>query len=131
MRTMKLVLSIAAIAVLSAGSSLVKASSFADMSGTYVGSMAIEGQGAQPTELQLKQEGDKVTGKIGGPDKPEEMLPLTGEVDGDTVSFTAKPPQGEMKIEFKLTLAEDRLKGPGTFTIGDMPVKVTLDLKKK
>lgn len=83
------------------------------------------------TQMDLKQDGDKVTGKVGDPAKPEEMFPLTGTVDGDEITATAKPPQGDMSVEFKLKHSDEGVKGTGTFQVGDMKMPFTTELKKK
>ena len=133
MRKISVVLSAVAIVALSLGVSMAAASAHvkADVSGTYVGPLAMEGQPGIPTQVELKQDGDKVTGKIGDPAKPEEMFPLTGTVDGDDVTFTAKPAQGDMKVDFKVKVEDGHLKGGGTFQIGDMKVPFTCDMAKK
>ena len=131
MRIAKMVLSVAVVCLVALTSVSARSARLVDMTGTYVGALNLEGQGPLPTELQIKQDGDKITGKIGDGAKPAEMLPVTGEVDDDEVTLTAKPPQGEMHIEMKLTLTGAQLKGDGVFVVGDMKIKFTAEMKKK
>lgn len=132
MSSKKLMVCAATIVALSFGATFAKATARpADVSGTYVGPLEMEGQPAMPTTLELKQDGDKLTGRVGDPAKPEEMFPVTGSVDGDDVTISAKHPQMDVKVEFKLKYADDHLKGTGTFTVGDMKMAFKTDMTKK
>lgn len=98
-----------------------------DVSGKWTGAMKVGGQDL-PTAMILTQDGDKVTGKIGDAGKEAEMLPLTGTVDGEDLSITAK---GEgVSATFKVKIDGDHATGTGTFQVGDMKMDATLDVKK-
>ncbi len=103
----------------------------ADVTGSYEGNLVVDGQAPLATLLELKQQGNDVTGKVGDPKKPEEMIPVTGTVEGDDVSLTGKPPVDNMTVIFKLKLANGHLKGTATFDMGAQKIDFTADLTKK
>ena len=86
---------------------IIAAAAFAaDVSGTWSGSfIALRPDGSQdeakPAFLELKQDGEKLTGKIG--QNPEHAFEISeGSLKGDVVTLSASMPEGSLKVTMKL-----------------------------
>lgn len=67
--------------------------------------------------LDLKSEGEKLTGTVTGPGRRGAAMPIeNGKIQGDRFSFTTvqKGRQGEMKLLWEGTVSGDELKGTRT-----------------
>ena len=129
MRVLKIIAAIA-IAVGFTGAAIT-ASTTADITGSYQGDLVVEGQPPLSTLLELKQDGTALTGKVGAPNKPEEMIAVTGTITDSTVSLTGKPPVDNMTVTFALKVEGTHLKGTATFDMGAQKIDFTVDLVKK
>jgi len=79
--------------------------------------------GPQETKLEVKQEGNVLTGTgtgMSGTDKIED-----GKVEGNVATFIVNTttPFGTMKLDFKLTFDGDKVTGTATSIFGDVPIE--------
>ena len=90
--------------------------------GTYI-IVANTPMGAQETKLEVKQEGNVITGT--GTALGKSLRIENGQVAGNTAAFTisADTPFGPMKLNFKLTFDGDKVTGEAISPFGAMPIK--------
>jgi hypothetical protein len=70
-------------------------------------------------ELMIKKDGDKLAGAMSWPDQKDEGLKDLKLKDGDlTFSAVRKFMGNEFPLDFKLTIAGDKLKGKGAAEFG-------------
>lgn len=101
---MKIFRSLVCVAVMACGVLLAQD---AKLTGKW--KMALETpHGPMPGALQLKQDGDKLTGSV----DVEHMgsMPLVGETDGKKISFSIEI-QASQKVTFTGTVAGDKMSG--------------------
>lgn len=81
----------------------------ADVTGKWTAEMAGRNGNTRQMTINLKVDGDKLTGTIGGPRGDTEIT--DGKVDGDQVSFSvAREFQGQsMKLNYKGQLSGDEI----------------------
>jgi hypothetical protein len=73
----------------------------ADLTGKWTGSMVLNEGRTDPANVQLKQNGNEVTGTMGPSD--EKQFPLTsGRMDGDQVTIEAKPGPSVLRLTMRL-----------------------------
>jgi hypothetical protein len=120
-RTRSLARAVPLALVLLLGSSALAADSVIDVTGTWKMEVKTAQGTGQPT-LDLKQDGEKVTGTYKG---QLGEAPLTGNVKGEalTLNFKISGPMGELPVEYSGRVAGDAMEGKvklgpgeGTFT---------------
>ena len=66
--------------------------------------------------LEVKQDGTKITGTYDA--KPFGSMPISGKVDGKTVTFVMEVKGGEVKVEFTGTVDGAKMSGTASEHIG-------------
>ena len=103
----------------------------ADPIGTWKCEYEIGGQKRTST-LTIKKDGDKIAGMMSWPDQKETKLKDLKLKDG-TLTFSAvrKIMDNEIKVEYKLTLDGDKLKGKGAAEFGDQKQEWDINGKRE
>ena len=99
----------------------------ADVTGKWTGTFTPSEGNASEGTINLKQDGDKVTG-TGGPNDGEQMPISNGKIEGNTVSFEIA--HDGMTLKMVLTVDGDSLKGDVTATRDGQTMNAKLDLKR-
>jgi autotransporter translocation and assembly factor TamB len=100
----------------------------ADLTGKWTGHINDPGGGSHDLTLELKSDGDKVTGTMtGGPPNGDKQR-LSGKLAGDDLSFDIKAqgPGGEaMTLSFKGKVSGNHIVGSHDSPMGPIPWEVT------
>jgi hypothetical protein len=100
----------------------------ADLNGAWTGQITDPSGNPHPLTLQLKVDGNKVTGTItGGPPSGEEQPLVNGKIEGDQLSFDVKTqgPAGEIVLAYKGKVAGNRIQGSNDSPMGSLPWEAT------
>ena len=120
-------LALAGVALLLAGSAAVRAQAKIDLTGTWIFTVETDGGGGTPT-ITLKQEGEKITGRIVSATFGEQDL--TGTLKGTALEFKFSGGDVAPEVIYKGTAeSNDALKG--TLDIGPGAVAGTFTAKRK
>jgi len=104
------------------------ASSAADLTGKWIGTVkGIEAE-EKSAFLNLKQDGNELTGTA-GPNEGQQWPILNGKIDGDKITFQINA-DGPL-VKFDLSLVDSHIKGVATFEMEGERKQVTLDLTRK
>ena len=91
------------IRLLSAGALLAISLFAADLSGTWTGEVKLPtGQGL-PFVAHIKQDGNKVTGKLDGINGAPDVEILNGKIEGDTITFQGVRKINNADVKFNYT----------------------------
>ena len=103
----------------------------ADPVGTWKCEYEIGGQKRMST-LTIKKDGDKLAGTMSWPDQKEENLKDL-KLKDDTLTFSAvrKIMDNEIKVEYKLKLDGDKLKGKGSAEFGGQTQEFDINGKRE
>jgi len=111
----------------------------ADLTGTWTGTIAVDDSGSGTTittqvHIELRQQGDGVSGKIGRVEDTEAVPIKNVKIEGDILSFEAASDETSGPMKFSLKIAGDRMEGTmkGSVDSGDIDgkVKLTRDSKR-
>ncbi len=114
------------------GMILAAASFAADVSGVWNGTFSYkqqDGSTGEPRQafLELKQDGEKLTGKVG--QSADQSFEINeGAIKDDLVTLTAAMPEGSLKITLKVK--DGKLEGDLLMERGDEKRKATLKFSK-
>jgi hypothetical protein len=101
----------------------------ADLTGTWTGHITDRGDNNHDITIQLKQDGDKITGTLtGGPPSGAEAPIVDGKIEGDQISFGVKtqgPQGGDIVIAYKGKVTGNQIKGTGEIPGMSLPFEVT------
>jgi hypothetical protein len=102
----------------------------ADPVGTWKCEYEISGK--RTSTLTIKKDGDKLTGTMSWPNQKETDLKDVKLKDG-TLTFSAvrKLMDNEIKVEYKLTIDGDKLKGKGSSDFGGMKQEFDIEGKRE
>ena len=104
----------------------------ADVSGKWSGSFDVTGPDgetkADTAFLNLKQEGNKITGTA-GPNEKHQFDIKTGKIDGDKIALEVELEDGNV-LTFDLALAEEHIKGDVKGQMGDQKMTAKLDVTR-
>ena len=104
----------------------------ADVSGIWNGTFSPQQQDgstgeSRPAFLELKQDGEKLTGKVG--QSADQSFEINeGAIKDDVVTLTAAMPEGSLKITLKIK--DGKLEGDLLMERGDEKRKATLKFSK-
>jgi len=102
-----------------------------NLTGNWTGTFTMIGPNGETKDtgaiLVLKQNGSEITGTV-GPDDQERFDITKGSIDGNKIALDVT--DGEHKIHFDLTLAEDRLQGDVHMSADGEERKAKLDVKR-
>src|SRR5436189_5221890 len=103
----------------------------ADPVGTWICEYEIGGQKRTST-LTIKKDGDKLAGTMSWPDQKETKLKDVKLKDGDlTFSAVRVFMENKIPIEYKLTIAGDKLKGKGAAESGGKKQEFDIEGKRE
>jgi hypothetical protein len=101
----------------------------ADLTGTWAGHITDPQGDKHEITLNLKVDGNKVTGTLtGGPPNGEQQPIVSGKLDGEQLSFTvtAQGPGGQsMALTYKGKVSGNRIQGAHESPMGSLPWEVT------
>ncbi len=100
-----------------------------------VGTWTIEykiGDQKRTADLTIKKDGDKLAGTMSWPDQKDVKLKDVKLADGDlTFSADRKVGENTFKVDYKLTIDGDKLKGKGTVVNGDKKTDFDIEGKRE
>lgn len=103
----------------------------ADPVGTWKCAYEIGGQKRTAT-LTIKKDGDKLAGTMSWPDQKETELKDLKLKDGDlTFSAVRELMANKITVEYKLTIAGDKLKGKGASDFGGKKQEFDIEAKRE
>jgi hypothetical protein len=109
----------------------------ADPTGRWTGTIAVDDTGSGTTittqvHIELQQQGDGVSGKIGRIEDTDVVPIKNARVEGDTLIFEAASDETTGPMKFSLKIAGDRMEGTmkGSIDSGDINGKVKLTREK-
>ncbi len=109
----------------------------ADLTGRWTGTIAVDDTGSGTTittqvHIELQQQGDGVSGKIGRVEDNDVVPIKNAHMDGDTLIFEAASDETTGPMKFSLKIAGDRMEGTmkGSIDSGDINGKVKLTREK-
>lgn len=104
---------------------------FADVTGKWSGT----GKGASPNgdqvinvSLDLKQDGNAVTGTVGSGESGDRYTINGGTIEGDVITFKVTPE--DVTYEVKLNVKDDKMTGEATVNHGEQKMTIKLELKR-
>ena len=92
---------------------LVASLAFANLTGSWTGTLSPEGRDSSTAFLVLQQDGDTVTGTAGATEQGERMAIRNGTAKGGVVTFEVETPGGHV-MKFDLREQGDELTGTVT-----------------
>jgi hypothetical protein len=116
-------------AILILGSIAVSAQAQEKLQGRWEGKVTSL-QGEMQTAATFKKEGAGYTGAITLMQRPSQFKDVKIEGDQVTAQSSMEMPQGNILVNYKLTLAGDKLTGKGEIDFGGQSFTLDLDLKK-
>jgi hypothetical protein len=109
----------------------------ADPTGRWTGTIAVDDTGSGTTittqvHVELEQQADGVSGKIGRIEDTDVVPIKNAHVEGDTLVFEAASDETTGPMKFSLKIAGDRMEGTmkGSIDSGDINGKVKLTREK-
>ena len=102
---------------------------FANVTGTWTGTLAPEGRDSGPAHLVLKQDGDTVTGTAGATEQGERLTIRNGIAKDGVVTFEVETPGGHL-MKFDLREQGDELTGTVTRERDGETARATLSVKR-
>jgi hypothetical protein len=109
----------------------------ADLTGRWTGTIAVDDTGSGTTittqvHIELQQQGDGVSGKIGRVEDSDVVPIKNARMEGDTLSFEAASEETTGPMKFSLKIAGDHMEGTmkGSIDSGDIKGKVKLTRDK-
>ena len=108
---------------------LLTALAFANVSGTWTGTLSPEGRDPGPAYLVLQQDGDAVTATPGATAEGERLAIRKGTARGGVVTFEVETPGGHL-MKFDLKEQGDELTGTVTRERDGEKAHATLSVKR-
>ena len=102
---------------------------FADVNGTWTGTLSPEGREQTPAYLVLQQEGETVTGTAGATAEGERFAIRKGTAKDGVVTFEVETPGGDV-MKFDLKEQGDELSGTVTRERDGEQQRATLAVKR-
>ena len=106
---------------------------FADVTGKWSGT----GKGPTPdgedhaitVNLDLKQNGNEVTGTVGSGESNDRYAIMNGVLEGDVLTFKVTP--SDLTYDVTLTVKDDKMTGEATATQGSSKFTIKVELKRE
>lgn len=109
----------------------------ADLTGRWTGTIAVDDTASGTTittqvHVELQQQGDGLSGKIGRVEDTDVVPIKNARMDGDTLHFEAASEETSGPMKFILKIAGDKMEGTmkGSIDSGDINGKVKLTREK-